>query len=402
MDELAYQRKDALHVRGNAFSFPMPWDGIASKLKQVVNGEVLWDELPCSGAMLAKTVLFSLRIGNVTDLGKWLPAARLRPHVVLKLLFNLVDRKYPFNGQDRNIQRIKQELRGRLERMFPEREADIPEEDRQGIIPPEVMKAIVAAMGDAQKQKTTGIQQKHATPADAPDNMDVILEGLRPNIINTGRDSTQIEDPNRKAKHALRAFASRTPAVLKATTGTELVDQWNWNYLPLAFPYSLPRVVGGADYPLAKRARRESAAAVLDPWDHLVMHARRVESNIKTDWTLVPSQRNIVTKHEALCGDTVACKHGVEEGKAGAVLSAELLTAVENLYKKLISGKYTDENGDLRSVNKDSSKASFRDRAGCSFFLCCLHMLINHRTFCLGGGVGGQVRTERKAQGTLT
>ena len=112
--------------------------------------------------------------------------------------------------------------------------------------------------------------------------------------------------------------------------------------------------MGGADYPLAKRARRESEAAVLDPWDHLVMHARRVESNIKTDWTLVPSQRNIVTRHEALCGDTVACKHSVEDGKAGAVLSAELLTAVENLYKKLINGKYTDETGNLRSINKDS------------------------------------------------
>ena len=385
MDELAYQRKDALHVRGNAFSFPLPWDGIASKLKQVVDGEVLWDELPYSGAILAKTVLFSLRIGNVTDLGKWLPAARLRPHVVLKLLFNLVDRKYPFNGQDRNIQRIKEELRGRLERLFPEQEADIPEEDRQGSIPPEVMKAIVAAMGDAEKQKKTGIPQKHATPADAPDNMDVILESLRPNVVNTGRDSTQIEDPNRKAKHALRAFASRNPAVLKACTGTELVDQWNWNFLPLAFPYSLPRVVGGADYPLAKRARREAAAAVLDPWDHLVMHARRVESNIKTDWTLVPSQRNIVTRHEALCGDTVACKHRVEEGTAGAVLSAELLTAVETLYQKLLNGKYTDENGNQRSINKDTPKASFRDRVGCVFFFGKLAMWISYGAFSFFG-----------------
>ena len=368
MDELAYQRKDALHVRGNAWSFPLPWDGIASKLKQVVDGEVLWDELPYSGAHLAKTVLFSLRIGNVTDLEKWLPAARLRPHVVLKLLFNLVDRNYPFNGKDRNIQRIKQELQARLDSLFPEQEADISEEDRQGSIPPEVLKAIKAAMGDPEKQKNTGIQQKHATPADAPDNMDVILESLRPNIVNNDRDSMQLEDPNRKAKHALRAFASRHPAVLKVCTGTELVDQWNWNFLPLAFPYSLPRVVGGADYPLAKRVRRDSAAAVLDPWDHLVMHARRVESNIKTDWTLVPSQRNIVTRHEALCGDSVACKHKVEDGKAGAVLAAELLTAVESLYKKLINGKYTDENGNLRSINKDTQTAAFRDRVGCGLF----------------------------------
>ena len=53
-------------VRGNAYSFPMPWDGITAKLKKVIDGEVLWDELPYSGDVLAKTVLFSLRIGNVS------------------------------------------------------------------------------------------------------------------------------------------------------------------------------------------------------------------------------------------------------------------------------------------------------------------------------------------------
>ena len=65
-DERAYQRKDAMLVRGNAYSFPMPWDGITAKLKKVIDGEVQWDELPHSGDVLAKTVLFSLRIGNVS------------------------------------------------------------------------------------------------------------------------------------------------------------------------------------------------------------------------------------------------------------------------------------------------------------------------------------------------
>ena len=53
-------------VRGNAFSFPMPWDGITAKLKKIIDGEVPWGELPYSGDVLAKTVLFSLRIGNVS------------------------------------------------------------------------------------------------------------------------------------------------------------------------------------------------------------------------------------------------------------------------------------------------------------------------------------------------
>ena len=87
-------------------------------------------------------ILFNLRIGNVADLSKWLPAARLRPHVVLKLMFNLIDRKYPLCSGSRVAQQIKDKLKKQLEAKFPEREADIPEEDREGYIPDAVIKAI--------------------------------------------------------------------------------------------------------------------------------------------------------------------------------------------------------------------------------------------------------------------
>ena len=59
--------------------------------------------------------------------------------------------------------------------------------------------------------------------------------------------------------------------------------------MALAFPYSLPRVVGGADYPFKKRYRRHPDAAVLTPWENVHMHAHRVDDNIKNDWNLVPA-----------------------------------------------------------------------------------------------------------------
>ena len=75
MDERAYQRKAALNVRGNAYSFPMPWEGIAAKLEQIIDGQVPWDQLPHNQHILAKTVLFNLRIGNVCY-GLTLPSDR--------------------------------------------------------------------------------------------------------------------------------------------------------------------------------------------------------------------------------------------------------------------------------------------------------------------------------------
>ena len=71
----------------------MHWENIIQKLKPLLEDDNSWDSLPHDATILAKMVRLNLRIGNVTDLNKWLPAARLRPHVVLKLMFNLIDSK---------------------------------------------------------------------------------------------------------------------------------------------------------------------------------------------------------------------------------------------------------------------------------------------------------------------
>ena len=74
-----------------------------------------------------------------------------------------------------------------------------------------------------------------------------------------------------------------------------------------------------------------------------------LKNDLKNDWTLIPSQRNITLKWEALCGDHVACKHPVNQDKVGAAHAAELATAVEGLYKKLHNGFWTDSNGKKRN-----------------------------------------------------
>ena len=63
-----------------------------------------------------------------------------------------------------------------MEEMYPEKEAHLAEEDRQGAIPPDVWKAIQACITKPPGLAQTGIPQKHATPAEAPDNIDAILE----------------------------------------------------------------------------------------------------------------------------------------------------------------------------------------------------------------------------------
>ena len=91
------------------------------------------------------------------------------------------------------------------------------------------------------------------------------------------------------------------------------------------------------------------------------MHARRVESNIKADWNLVPAQRNLTTKWDALCGDDVACKHAVDREKAGNVLAPELVDSATKLYEKLAKGYWTDSQGKKRRINHDFSKLQYAE-----------------------------------------
>ena len=298
---------------------------------------------------------------HVADLKKWLPTAHLRPHVVLRLLFGLVDRKYPLQSAEREIQQIKERLRERLETMYPETQAHLPEEQREGHIPKAVWKAIEKCIGNLPDLAMTGIPQKHATPANPPDNIDVILETIRPSLVTADKDGETIVSKDNRETLTLRQLARKPVPVLRARTNVELVDQWNWNFLQLAFPYSIPRVVGGADWPSQKRPRRQADAAQLLPWDYLGMHARRVESNLKNDWTLIPSQRNLTLKWDALCGDHVACKHSVSQEKVGAAHATELTAAMDGLYNKLVKGYWTDSNGVRRSINKDVGKLRYAE-----------------------------------------
>ena len=66
----------------------------------------------------------------------------------------------------------------------------------------------------------------------------------------------------------MRHLPKQKTALLIATTGVDLVDKWQWIFFQLAFPFSLPRVVGGADFPRQERQRRDIDSQILDPWEY--------------------------------------------------------------------------------------------------------------------------------------
>ena len=79
--------------------------------------------------------MFNLRIGDISELNTWLPVAKLRPHVVLKLLFALVDAKFPFCNGSRTAHHLKERFRVSTEERDPETESHLPEDERDGKVP---------------------------------------------------------------------------------------------------------------------------------------------------------------------------------------------------------------------------------------------------------------------------
>ena len=114
-------------ARGNVYSFHMPWEEIARNLGGVLEEENV-DALPHTTETLVSIVPFSLRIGDVVDLNKWLPQAKLRPFVVLKLLFALVDSKYPLPCSGTDSQCLKKRFAELVAKRYPETESHIPDQ----------------------------------------------------------------------------------------------------------------------------------------------------------------------------------------------------------------------------------------------------------------------------------
>ena len=210
----------------NVFSFHMPWQDIAKQLGAVTAEEAA-EALPHDEHALSHMVLFSLRVGEVKDLNKWLPMARVRLHVVLQLLFALVDSGFVKLSSSRIVQQLKEKLQAQLAARYPEHEADKGE----GRIPPAVEAAIKKVMRAVPGVKESGVLHKHATPVASPDELVACLNQSHPSSLFEDRCGDHVVQKHLQILQALSKHQE-----LRASTSNAMVDQWNADYLPLAFP----------------------------------------------------------------------------------------------------------------------------------------------------------------------
>ena len=82
-----------------------------------------------------------LKVGNI-DFSKKLRDLKVRPFVVLQLLFFLIDRGHPvFKGKGAAIE-LTERMRASVAREYPETEGEKPFEEREGHVPESILRVL--------------------------------------------------------------------------------------------------------------------------------------------------------------------------------------------------------------------------------------------------------------------
>lgn len=133
LQEKIGQKRWRTAMRGYVSSFVMPWQDILQQLTSPLSDKDM-AEIPRSPECLRFLVRFTL----ANELGPMLGQCRalfLRPGVVLLCLFELIKMGHEaFAGQG-DAAEIRRRMESNVERWYPETEAHIPLEERQGHIP---------------------------------------------------------------------------------------------------------------------------------------------------------------------------------------------------------------------------------------------------------------------------
>ena len=196
------------------------------------------------------------------------------------------------------------EKSGNCSREYPETEADVPRERRQGHIPASLLALLdeqhaaeaCASTDDgncgarAKRLRMTSVNdEKNATPGAGARDPGDCLAAVQPVYVSMDRSTRSQSDPATQRENALLAHDT---SQLKIQTSAKFVDTWDPSYAWKAFPYAITRPVSGADFrPDQGRGRRHAESPVLLPTQFLKMVSRRSPAALQSDWTIIPALR---------------------------------------------------------------------------------------------------------------
>ena len=355
LDQDAFMPRNRLVARGNATTFPLPWEDLAAKLHAAASmaheGNLM---LPKVGPQLAETVNVIIKAGawdtDAADAATIIHQARVRRAMVMNLLRDAKERGHPAY--------VTLSLTDAAARADSLPEDGVPAE--------------IVALLPHDKDLENVQRQKAATPVRELLPVEEVQRELatmcKPNAVVNERTSDGFGDDNAQQVAALYALAQPQPQsgeTLVVHTGNRLLDQFEPWYFAFAFPFLFPYGTGMPDPPawsVKARYRRQETAPHLELSAWMRCLSRRCEAQVNRDWIFgfalwnlfFRSKINLAPRtqlYEAQIYDEqrqtfrMLHSHDIEDGA---------LQLLQNL-----NGNYRDTRGNVRAVRGDITKLAY-------------------------------------------
>jgi len=271
LDEQVHMARHRMGARGNATSFPLPWQQLLQQLEQ---NATTAPDLPRVGIELSDYVSVVLKTNEESSpdsLARFVHQARVRRSIVVSLIRNAKDRGH------RAYKLVDMDAVERKARHLPE----------DGV-PPEIVALL--PHDDSLDQV---LVQKAADPARGRGSVEEVAERMndsQPNAVVDEKSSNDASDINAQRIAALRHLTTKlrpgrsddpdtvSESAPKArrisiTTGSQMVDQFTPWYFGVAFAFLFKLCTGMPDGPafLEKERYRRSEDAPrieISEWEH--------------------------------------------------------------------------------------------------------------------------------------
>ena len=340
LDEAMYTSQERIAFKGQLFSAPMDWRSVLEQIKEMETAPRIVD-LPVTGEILAKRVKVSVAAGLV-DLNNLLREATVRYDVVVRLIQMHKDAGHS-DYTHLDMPRVRELARS----LNSTDEPQIPSE-------------IAELLDNSEDEQLEDTTDKAATPAERvyhEANLQRELARSRPMVLLSQRDSDA-----QKNVAASRENALSTVTTLEIQTGSNLLQQFETEYIPRVFSLTLPRQVGGPDFPGQPRRRRcFDDAPTLNLQSYTAMMARRVEAQVRWDWDLLPGLQSLSFASQVNRAVGISLQRGVrklEDAHENEADDTQIGLAMKRLYELLHTGEYVDDAGHRKRLNGDISKLS--------------------------------------------
>ena len=364
----------AWKVRGNLFSFRLPWEHVIRQLRDKCEGGDL-SEWPWSPEAMCQAVRVKFTHGSETLSDKFRDLY-VRSNVVKVVAGIYVDRHVD-DLQDRKgvleihaqekcstiAASLKAHVEKRVNELYPEKQFGTEE----GALLPGV-KAAAEALQQEQRtaqREESGFDMKQSTMHDEARSVEDTFKHLRPSIV-----VDEAESAGAFAPEVVNAQAVQSIVDVEVPISNVLEEQFVGQYMSKIFPYTLNHACGGADWPelfgdwdalsegdaavreglLKPRFRRSAEDAVLPPGAYAEMMATRSEVQVAGDWMVVPSAVQLDWRYKVLRSSFMTCRQRLASGESLNQNLIELIDATEKIWKRLQKNTVTVKSADGESV----------------------------------------------------